>query len=98
MKRMTLIRAFNSGHDGSISTVHSSNAEFALFALEMLFQMNLPGRRSMPPEIVRQYIGRSINLVVYAGRRDINVDGVIKVVRKIEQICLIKGVKMVARN
>lgn len=88
-----LIRAFNSGHDGSISTVHSSNAESALFALEMLFQMNLPAGASMPPEIVRQYIARSINLVVYAGRRDINVDGVIKVVRKVEQICLIKGVK-----
>lgn len=88
-----LIRAFNSGHDGSISTVHSSSAESALFALEMLFQMNLPAGASMPPEVVRQYIARSINLVVYAGRRDTYVDGVVKVVRKIEQICLIKGVK-----
>lgn len=88
-----LIRAFNSGHPGSISTVHADSAYQALGALEMLFQMSLPPSASMSTDLVRQYIAESVNVVVFAGRRIQSVDGVPKVVRKIEQISLIKGVE-----
>jgi pilus assembly protein CpaF len=88
-----LIRAFNSGHDGSISTIHASSAESSLEALEMLYQMNLPAGASMPAEVARQYIAKCVNVVVFCGRRNQMVDGVLKVVRRVEQICLIKGVK-----
>lgn len=88
-----LIRAYNSGHPGSISTIHSDSAEQALGALEMLFQMSLPAGASMPPALVKQYIAESVHVVVFAGRRIVPQGDVQTVVRKIEQICLIKGVE-----
>lgn len=88
-----LIRAFNSGHPGSVSTIHADSAEQALDALEMLYQMSLPANATMPPELVRKYIAKSVHVVVFAGRRNVPDGAVTKVVRRIEQICLIKGVK-----
>lgn len=87
-----LIRAFNSGHPGSISTIHSDSAPLALSALEMLYQMSLPANASMPTDLVRQYIAASVNVVVFVGRRIKVIDGVSKVVRKVEQIIKLKGV------
>lgn len=88
-----LIRAFNSGHPGSVSTIHADSAEQALDALEMLYQMSLPANASMPPELVRRYIAKSVHVVVFAGRRNVLNGTVTNVVRRIEQICLVKGVE-----
>lgn len=88
-----LIRAFNSGHPGSISTVHADSADQALPALEMLFQMNLPENASMPPELVKRYLAKSVHVVVFANKRHELRNGVHTVVRRIEQINLIKGVQ-----
>lgn len=88
-----LIRAFNSGHPGSVSTVHADSAFQALSALEMLFQMSLPANASMPPDLVKRYIAESVHLIVFAARRIVPVDGVQHVVRRIEQISLITGVQ-----
>lgn len=88
-----LVRAFNSGHPGSISTVHADSAEQALSALEMLFQMSLPKGASLSTDLVRQYIAKSVNVVVFADRHVEIHDRVAKVVRKISQICLVKGVE-----
>lgn len=86
-----LIRAFNSGHPGSISTVHADSAQQALSALEMLFQMSLPPGAQLSAELVRQYIAKSVNLIVFADRRIEVVEGKPLVVRKISEILLIKG-------
>jgi pilus assembly protein CpaF len=88
-----LIRAFNSGHPGSVSTIHADSAAQALDALEMLYQMSLPANASMPPDLVRRYIARSVHVVVFAGRRNVPNGAVTNVVRRIEQICLVKGVE-----
>lgn len=88
-----LIRAFNSGHPGSMSTVHADNALLALSALEMLFQQSLPKDASMDTALVREYIAQSINVVVFAGKRIEQIDGCAVVVRKIEQIYQITGVE-----
>lgn len=88
-----LIRAFNSGHPGSVSTIHADSAIQALSALEMLFQMSLPPNASMPPELVKKYIAESVHVLVFAARRIVPVDGVQHVVRRIEQISLITGVQ-----
>lgn len=87
-----LIRAFNSGHDGSISTVHASSAQAALSAVEMLFQMSVPSGASLSGEMVRRYIAGSVNVVVYAERRSVIENGVSRTVRRIENIYLVKGV------
>lgn len=88
-----LIRAFNSGHPGSVSTIHADSALQALSALEMLFQMSLPPNASMPPDLVKRYIAESVHVIVFAARRIVPVDGVQHVVRRIEQISLITGVQ-----
>ena len=87
-----LIRAFNSGHDGSISTAHSSSAVGALDALEMLFMMSLPPGANVPVEVARRYIAKNINLVIYCGRSYQLIDGVLRTVRRVEEICIVKGV------
>lgn len=88
-----VIRGFNSGHDGSITTVHASSPESALDALEMLFQMSLPPGASIPSEMVRRYIAKSVHVLVFAGRSTKLVEGKQKVVRRVEHIYLVKGVK-----
>jgi pilus assembly protein CpaF len=80
-----LIRAFNSGHDGSISTVHASNARMALGALEMLIQMSVPENASLSADVVRQYIASCVHVVVFVHR----TDGV----RRVKEIAIVKGVK-----
>lgn len=89
-----LIRAFNSGHDGGVSTVHASDPWSALEALEMLFAMSVPAGSSIPSDMVRQYIAKSVNVVLFAGRRiEQSPDGLFRTVRRVENILIIKGVK-----
>ncbi|CAM2961508.1 CpaF family protein [Janthinobacterium lividum] len=87
-----LIRAFNSGHPGSISTIHADSAEEALGALEMLFQMSLPANASISSELARGYIAKSVKVVVFVNRSIEFSDGQARVIRKIQEICLVKGV------
>jgi Flp pilus assembly CpaF family ATPase len=87
-----VLRAFNSGHDGSITTVHASSAESALDALEMLFQMSLPPGASIPTQMIRSYIAKSVHVLVFAARTQVTTNGVTKYVRKVDNIYLVKGV------
>lgn len=88
-----LIAAFNSGHPGSISTVHADSAPLALTKLEMLYQMSLPANAQMSTDLVRQYIGASVNVVVCVTRKIKVIEGVSRVVRKVEQIIKLTGVE-----
>ncbi|WP_321935249.1 CpaF family protein [Paraburkholderia sp. J8-2] len=89
-----LIRAFNSGHDGSLSTIHASSGEDMLYATEMLFQMSLPADASLSPEAVRGFIGRGIHLCVHVTRtvRQESPNEYVYV-RKVNEIIRVKGVK-----
>jgi pilus assembly protein CpaF len=87
-----LIRAFNSGHPGSISTIHGDSALESLGALEMLYQMSLPDNASISAELAREYIAKAVKLVVFVNRSINVVDGVARVVRRVEEISLVKGV------
>jgi len=88
-----VLRAFNSGHDGSITTVHASSPESALDAMEMLFQMSLPPGASIPAAMIRQYIAKSVHVLVFAARSQVKEGDKTKYVRRVEGIYLIKGVK-----
>lgn len=89
-----LIRAFSSGHNGSISTIHGSSARRGLQALEMLYQMSIPQGGAVPIEAARSYIAEAIHLLVYAERRyEPNDDGSFRSVRQVKEIALVKGVK-----
>lgn len=89
-----LIRAMNSGHDGTLSTIHASSARLGLQALEMLFQMSLPESASISGALAKEYIANAVQFLIFAARRyEKLADGTYKAVRKIEQIVLVKGVK-----
>lgn len=88
-----LIRAFNSGHDGSLSTVHASSAEDAVGALEMLFQMSVPKNASLSAEAARGFIARAVHVIVHVKREFVEDQGKLRTVRSIHQIVELKGVK-----
>jgi pilus assembly protein CpaF len=89
-----LVRAMNSGHDGTVSTIHASSAYMGLEALEMLYQMSLPIGASIPTEVAQKYIASAVQVLVFAARRyELLADGSQKSVRRIEEICFVKGVE-----
>lgn len=89
-----LVRAMNSGHDGTVSTIHASSAAMGLEALEMLYQMSLPAGASVPTAVAQKYIASGVKVLIFAARRyEAKPDGGFKAVRRVEEICLVKGVK-----
>ncbi len=62
-----LIGALNTGHNGSMSTVHANSAEEALVRLEMLA---LTGQAAVSGGVLRTQLHRAIDLVVQLGRHD----------------------------
>lgn len=88
-----LIRALNSGHPGSISSVHANSALDAMDTLQMLYQQSLPPNASLPAEEVKKFIARVVHVVVYVHREIRMEDGCPKIVRGVKEICLVKGVE-----
>ena len=64
---LDLVAALNTGHDGSMSTVHANSPEEALWRLETLA---LSGRRRVPAEAVRRQLEAAIDVVVQLRRED----------------------------
>ncbi len=64
---LDLVAALNTGHDGSMSTVHANSPEEALWRLETLA---LSGPRRVPAEAVRRQLRAGLDLIVQLRRRD----------------------------
>lgn len=62
---MDMLIAMNTGHDGSMSTLHANSAPDALRRIEA---MVLRGANDIPISSVRQDISQTINLIVQASR------------------------------
>jgi pilus assembly protein CpaF len=60
-----LLQAMNTGHDGSMGTVHANSPREALSRLESMITM---GGFSLPPRTIREMIVNSIDVVVHAAR------------------------------
>ncbi len=60
-----MLQAMNTGHDGSMTTVHANEAEEALFRLETMFQMS---DMHFPLPAIRQQVSSAVNLVVQQSR------------------------------
>ena len=60
-----MIQAFTVGADGSMSTIHSNNAEDALYRLEMLMMM---GGVDMPLRAIRRQISMGVDIIIQLGR------------------------------
>jgi pilus assembly protein CpaF len=62
---LDMLQAMNTGHDGSLTTVHANTARDALLRLETLVAM---GGLGIPLEAVRKYICSAINVIIHVGR------------------------------
>src|SRR5215831_16945677 len=78
-----MLQAMNTGHDGSMSTIHANTPRDALFRLE---NMVLMAAQNLPLRALRAQIASAINIVVQIERMR---DGI----RRIERICEISGME-----
>ncbi len=62
---LDMLQAMNTGHDGSLTTVHANTARDALLRLETLVAM---GGLGIPLEAIRKYICSAINVIIHVGR------------------------------
>jgi pilus assembly protein CpaF len=80
---LDMLQAMNTGHDGSLTTVHANTARDALARIETMIAM---GATNMPERAMRQQIASAIQLVVQQTRLS---DGS----RKVTSICEITGME-----
>ncbi len=78
-----MLQAMNTGHDGSITTLHANGCEDALNRLETMILM---AGLEIPVKAIREYIFNAIDLVV-------NIDRMSDGKRKVTSICEISGFK-----
>jgi len=78
-----MLQAMNTGHDGSMSTIHANSPRDALFRLE---NMVLMAAANLPLRALRAQIASAINLLVQIERMR---DGV----RRVDRICEISGME-----
>jgi len=62
---LDMLQAMNTGHDGSISTVHANSARDSLNRLEMMMQMS---GFDIPIKAMRQQISAALDAVVHTAR------------------------------
>ncbi len=60
-----MLQAMNTGHEGSMTTIHANSSRDALTRLEMMVAMT---GIELPISVIRQYAAAGINLVVHASR------------------------------
>jgi pilus assembly protein CpaF len=78
-----MLQAMNTGHEGSMTTIHANSARDALTRLEMMVSMT---GTELPINVVRQYVAAGINLVVHGSRLKGGP-------RRIMQVCEIVGIR-----
>jgi len=79
-----MLQAMNTGHDGSISTVHANSTRDALIRTE---NMVLMGQLSLPSRAIRIQIASAIDLIVQVERMR---DGVRRVTQ-VSEVCGMEG-------
>ena len=78
-----MLQAMNTGHEGSLTTLHANNAEDALNRLETMVLMS---GVDIPVRAIREYIENAIDIVINTSRLS---DGR----RKVVSICEVEGIK-----
>src|SRR5499433_3382015 len=75
---LDMLQAMNTGHDGSLSTVHANSTRDALSRVETMVLMS---GLSLPVRAMRDYVASALDLVVHVARLS---DGTRKIVRLTE--------------
>jgi pilus assembly protein CpaF len=78
-----MLQAMNTGHEGSLTTIHANTPRDAISRLESMVAM---GNMNLPEKSVRQQISAAITIVVQCSRMS---DGT----RKITSVCEITGME-----
>ena len=79
-----MLQAMNTGHDGSISTVHANTARDALTRVENMVQM---GHANLPLRAIRTQIASALHLIVQVERMR---DGVRRITQ-VSEVCGLEG-------
>src|SRR5215510_7128714 len=80
---LDMLQAMNTGHDGSLSTVHANSARDALSRIETMVLM---AGVALPMRALRDYIASALDMVIHVGRLS---DGT----RKLMRACEITGME-----
>ena len=80
---LDMLQAMNTGHEGSLTTIHANDTRDALARLEMMVAMT---GYELPVAVVREYIASGIRLVVHLAR----LKGGARRVMKISEITGVK--------
>jgi pilus assembly protein CpaF len=80
---LDMLQAMNTGHDGSLTTIHANSARDALYRLDTMIAMT---NLNLPERAVRQQVASAINLVIQVTRMP---DGT----RKVTSISEITGME-----
>ena len=81
---LDMLQAMNTGHEGSLTTIHANDAHDALARLEMMVAMT---GFELPIHVVRQYVAAGIKLVVQLAR----LKGGVRRVMRIAEIVSIEN-------
>ena len=79
-----MLQAMNTGHDGSMSTIHANSARDALTRIENMVQM---GHMGLPAAAIRQQIASAVDVIVQVARQR---DGGRRVTQ-VTEICGMEG-------
>ncbi|MDE8348778.1 MAG: CpaF family protein [Acidocella sp.] len=61
-----MLQAMNTGHDGSMSTIHANNTRDALARIENMVQMSSMG---LTPKAIRSQVSAAVNIIVQVERQ-----------------------------
>src|SRR5262249_32099949 len=62
---LDMLQAMNTGHDGSLTTIHANTARDALYRLDTMVAM---ANLNIPEKAIRQQVASAVNLVVQVTR------------------------------
>jgi len=60
-----MLQAMNTGHDGSLTTIHANSPRDALMRLETMVAM---ANFDIPTEFVRRYVSSALNVIIHVAR------------------------------
>jgi pilus assembly protein CpaF len=62
---LEMLQAMNTGHDGSMSTLHANDTRDALDRLELMIALS---GADLPPSVSRRYIAAAVNILIHVTR------------------------------
>src|SRR5206468_1397051 len=80
---LDMLQAMNTGHDGSLTTIHANTPRDALYRLDTMVAM---ANLNIPERAIRQQVASAINLIIQVSRL---ADGS----RKVTQISELTGME-----